>query len=457
MKNNRMKNALENITRRGVPENTNLWPRIESRLDERKSIMKIIRTRPLVAIMLAIFFLLIASGIVYAIGRSLGFSPATGIVETSSLRMLAEPVILERDGFRVTVNEAAVDSAHTTIRYQVEWLNPPPTSGDYDSNCQGTPTLMSSDGAVIGEGVAAANGKGALENGYWYRMEFPALPAGQNDVKFIIPCLLPLIPGSLPQDWEFDLRFTPWDGTPLAPVYEVPTATVASTTEVKQPTQAIKNYEISFALEQVIELDNGYVFEGSANWTDPNIQSYSVSPYSAHLTDATGRVIPLEWAPPQSTPAAATQTRWAFQSTEKPSAFPLTLIVDGYTFTLNTQTAFQLDLGSNPQAGQTWTLNLDIPVENHILRIDSATWVNDPNAKMLEFNLSSDEGVFGAGLYDLQNTLGQGGGGGAGEPPPGPFVATIYYENDFPSGVIQISIVSLEIVVRETWQAIWQP
>jgi hypothetical protein len=43
------------------------------------------------------------------------------------------------------------------------------------------------------------------------------------------------------------------------------------------------------------------------------------------------------------------------------------------------------------------------------------------------------------------------------EPQPGPFTATIYYENGFPSGVIQISVTSLDIVIRDPWQTTWQP
>jgi len=462
MSDDRMKNALEQIARRSVPENTNLWPRIETRIEKRISLMNTLRRRPLAAILLAIIFLLIASGVAYAISRSLGYSPALGVVETSSLRILDKPVVVERDGFRVTVSEAAIDDSHTVIRYQVEWLVQPPESGEYDSSCQGTPTLLTQDGTKIGEGVTAAGGKGVLENGYWYRMEFPRLPVGLNNAKLILPCLIPFVSGPLPQNWEFDLHFVPWDGTPLAPVYEVPTATEIPIpvilTLTERATLPVRVYGITFALEKVIELDSGYVFEGSANWKDPKIQSYSVSPYSAHLVDATGRVIPLDWAPPQIRTTSESQNRWAFQSAEKPSALPLTLVVDGYTFTLVTDVIFDVDLGPAPQMGQTWAVNKDVTVDDHILHIDSATWLDDPNQTILQFQLSSDDRVDGAGLFDLQNTVGAGGGGGgSGEPEKGPFIANVYYQNDIPPGVIHISVTSLGIVIREPWQTTWQP
>jgi hypothetical protein len=95
--------------------------------------MKSLRARPMVAILLVLIILLVLSSVVYALGRSFGFSPDTGIVETSSLRTLAEPVVMEQEGIRVTVTEAAVDEAHTVIRFEVEWLTSPPSDGEIDS------------------------------------------------------------------------------------------------------------------------------------------------------------------------------------------------------------------------------------------------------------------------------------------------------------------------------------
>ena len=68
MKDNRVKHALENIARRGVPENINLMPQIAARL-ERKSPMTSLRTRPVVALLIALFILLALTGVAYAVGR----------------------------------------------------------------------------------------------------------------------------------------------------------------------------------------------------------------------------------------------------------------------------------------------------------------------------------------------------------------------------------------------------
>ena len=102
MNDKRMKDALENIARRGVPENINLMPSIATQL-KRKSPMTILRTRPVVAMLIALLILLTLSGVAYAIGRSLGYIPGIGIVDQSTpIRTLAEPVSLTRDGITIT-------------------------------------------------------------------------------------------------------------------------------------------------------------------------------------------------------------------------------------------------------------------------------------------------------------------------------------------------------------------
>ncbi len=48
--------------------------------------------------------LALLSGVAYAIGRSLGYIPGTGIVEQGApIRVLAEPVSLTRDGITLTI------------------------------------------------------------------------------------------------------------------------------------------------------------------------------------------------------------------------------------------------------------------------------------------------------------------------------------------------------------------
>jgi len=124
MKSHRMKDELENIARSSVPEDINLWPNISARL-ERKSQMFNPRTRPVMAVLLAIFTLLVLSGAAYALGRTLGYLPGYGLVDNSSgLRVLAEPVAVTRDGVTLTISSVFVYPDHVELVYDVTGLAP---------------------------------------------------------------------------------------------------------------------------------------------------------------------------------------------------------------------------------------------------------------------------------------------------------------------------------------------
>jgi len=80
------------------PENTNLWLDISAQL-ERKSLMQLYVQDTVYDGDCHISALLL-SGVVYALGRSLGYIPGIGIVEQSvPIRVLAEPVTVEQQEF----------------------------------------------------------------------------------------------------------------------------------------------------------------------------------------------------------------------------------------------------------------------------------------------------------------------------------------------------------------------
>jgi hypothetical protein len=122
MNEKRMKDALESIAWRGIPENTNLMPRIAAQL-ERKSPMTTLRTRPLLVVLIVLFVLLTLSGVAYALGRALGYIPGVGMVNQSlPIRILPEPVVAERDGLTITISTLVADSEHTFVAYRIDGI-----------------------------------------------------------------------------------------------------------------------------------------------------------------------------------------------------------------------------------------------------------------------------------------------------------------------------------------------
>jgi len=148
MNKERLKDALESIAHKNVPDSTNLWPRIVSQLGERNSTMQILRARPVLLALVLFLLLAFLSGAAYAFGRMFGIVPGVGIVDQSMpLRVLSEPSIVERDGLTVTVSEMVADSKHTFVAYAWEGIIPVPGEGFLV--CGALPSLQLPNGSRL--------------------------------------------------------------------------------------------------------------------------------------------------------------------------------------------------------------------------------------------------------------------------------------------------------------------
>src|SRR5512143_377638 len=117
--NKRYGQILDSAAGLHIPDDLDLFPKVAARLNQRRTLMQTLRARPALAILLAILVLLLMTGVVYAIGRSLGYIPGVGLVDRNApVRALAGPVSVSRDGVTVTIVQVVVDSERTVIVYK---------------------------------------------------------------------------------------------------------------------------------------------------------------------------------------------------------------------------------------------------------------------------------------------------------------------------------------------------
>ena len=89
------RNILDSAAADSLSQNTDLMPKISARL-ERKPWMMTLRTRPIVALLIALLILFALSGVAYALGRVFGYIPEVGLVDQSApVLHLAQPVRAE--------------------------------------------------------------------------------------------------------------------------------------------------------------------------------------------------------------------------------------------------------------------------------------------------------------------------------------------------------------------------
>jgi len=394
MKENRMKDALESIAQRDVPEDINIWPQIAAKV-ERKDFMQTVRARPALAMLLVLLALALLSTVAYAIGKATGYVPGVGIVDQSTpLRILAQPVSVEREGITVTVKQVVADTGHTFVEYIVDGI---PIPADRPAMCYSIPVLQLPDGSSL-ELIDGNSGGFGGEVGTYVKFETNVssapIPANVDKVTFVLRCVLP--EGTGPEDWRIPLDLVRAPENYATPAVELgatfvasgpkfaakPTATLESIPSA-QPSVSTSSVSLPHGsglyLDKVIELPNSYILVG--NFTDagdlPGGMEISLSdpdfdlPY---IKDGNGD--PVSFKVRADIQSASTWSdqywvhSWAYEIPKSVQG-PITVTQDQIHIGVTNTAQFQFDAGSNPQVGQKWELDLPVRLGTYEYVMDS--------------------------------------------------------------------------------------
>jgi hypothetical protein len=473
-----------------IPGNLNLFPRVTARLNQRKTFMQTMRARPALAIVLAFLALLLLTGVAYAIGRMTGYIPGIGFVQKDSLRVLAEPVNQTREGITVSIEQVVVDPERTIIIYKTKGL----TIVAANSKGEGGGTFGSPHFLRLPDGSTLEESKGysgtpepVLNNikteggwpNYVQRLVYPAVSQQANELTLVIPVLQNMPVGAAPENWEitFHLKPAPADMT-YAPVIEFTPAQqnvlstvtpVAGETHTPALSNVMTSNGFTLQLDNVIELEDGYVFTGNLSWDDSvfptgkGMISEAVIPV---LMDANGQTIPMEEVPLNGSNQEH-KALWSYRTNQKSFSGPMTLSVSSIKTNMAVPPVeFEVDFGSNPQVGQTRDVNQDFIVQGHTIRLLSIGLTAVPDSCQgvgVEFKFSGNIPDVFVTVNDVvpQEPIvcnGGGGGGGGGEPvAPTVFYGSVGYRN-IPTGLHRFSInVSMPFVIKGLWQVTWNP
>ena len=439
-----MKQALENLARRDVPENTNLWPELSAKL-ERKSPMTTLRTRPVFAVLIALFVFLTLSGAAYALGKALGYIPGVGIIDQSApIRVLAEPVSVTRDGLTITVKEAVLSADKTIIVAAME------KDGQSWGPCLVFNELSLSDGKTYNSDPGSNVGDGI--NGM--RLTYAPLPAGVNEaVLLALPCLPPKEPGKIPEKWEFPLRFVPAppDMTVMPVTESTPSPMPVSSTDTQ--------VENALSITKVIDTGDGYILIGEFAPPAPSqVGDWSSLTGIIKLTDAKGQEIAYDIPQDAELPApnAPHSESWAIKF-GKGFASPLRIAYSSqYVLPAPSQqiVEFEFDAGPNPSMDQVF--NQEVQLAGHLVQVGIHVSTNG-----YFFDFTCPDGVIAGAKVEIPGYTFTGGGGGGevggyGTSPSG-WGAGMNYSN-IPKGKVKVVLSDVWIYDEiETWTIDWQP
>jgi hypothetical protein len=356
--------------------------------------------RPAWIVALAILSLMIIATLVIgpqrvyaAVRQLLGYIPGVGIVEQSSgIRVLAEPVSVEKDGITVTVKQVVADATRTFVAYSVVGI--PPWAKLGFPICTDPPSLKLADGRILrflsGGGSEIGPDKPLS---FATNYTFPPLPADVREVVFLSPCQMPAI----------HLNLIPAPSGFVSPAVEIEATFESSgpqystTTPILEETFTSVPYDPSFPatptpvphgsglyLDQAIELDNAYILVG--NFTDagdlPGVLSVSSpeadsSRYQMQMTDAAGQSVSYK-SRNDIRPAVqwGAVWYWAYE-TPKPVNGPLTLTLNSIPIHQENSILIPLNVGQDPQTGQKWELNRTVNLGGFDFVIDNIVSVEN--------------------------------------------------------------------------------
>ena len=474
-----------------IPDNLDLYPQVVSQLNQRKTFMQTLRARPALAILLAFLALLLLTGVAYAIGRLTGYIPGVGFVQTNSLRVLAEPVSQTQEGITVSIEQVFVDAERTIIIYKTEGLTiqAANSEGEGGGNPFGSAhLLLLPDGATLEEFTEySGTPEPLLDNikteggwpNYVARLVYPPVSDQVNKLTLLIPVLRNMPVGAAPENWSLTFPLKPAPaGINYAPVIEITPAledgttstSVAGETGVPALSSTATQNGFTLQLDNVIELEDGYIFTGNLSWDDSvfsngkGMISEAVIPV---LTDASGQGIPIEevsldWSTQEH------KAQWSYRTNRKAFEGPLTFSVSSIKTSMTVPSVdFEINLGSNPQVGQIWETNQDFVFDGHTIRLLSVQLNGDCGTQMyaLIFNFTSDLAGVSAFVNDVVPQAPfdyscEGGGGlwEDGSPIDSKEFSTGAIYSNIPLGLHHYSInTSMPYIVNGPWQVAWNP
>ncbi|MGH2619612.1 MAG: DUF4179 domain-containing protein, partial [Anaerolineales bacterium] len=384
----------------------------------------------------------------------LGYIPGIGLVDDSTgLRVLADPVSQTREGVTVTIEQVVADSQRTVVVYTTEGLRIAAANSMGEGGPVGsTQTLRLRDGTILeivyasGYGgtpeplIDAIRPEGGWPN-YASRLVYPPVGADVDELTLLIPILETMPAGAAPENWELTFRLKPAPpGMTFAPITilatDSPPADGATVPGGETSASGLSNIAtangFTLRLESVVELEDGFVLTGSLSWDDsafPTGDGGISVPVLPTLTDVGGQVIPIEEVRMDAL-YGDHEMPWSFRTNRKIFSGPLVLGISTIgTVLFPPDAAFEIDLGLDPQIGQSWAIDRDFDFARQTVRLVSLSLRESPDScwrSVLEFRFASDEPGVSADVQDVNLEppclpSHGGGGGGGGPPEPGVF------------------------------------
>jgi hypothetical protein len=285
----------------------------------------------------------------------------------------------------------------------------------------------------------------------------------------------------VPENWEvpFKLIAVPAGTVVGEPVIEVTQPVATEEVPASPSTETVTAPKVTMTLERIVPTDANTVLFMHFNVENLDPSLISIMPRTAYVIDSLGQKIPLRggfvWQPFEHPVGSA----FEFVTESKPADGPLTIVVEqtiAYYMPLYTdppqatseELSFTFDAGENPQRGQIWDLNKTFTIAGYDFEITSAQAVtfsdietpfyidgsqgydygyqfvveSDPSLGLsVEMDIHADK----CWLSDVKIIS------------PTPLLYTQLCRDEYPKGLVTVTIREMSVTLEDDLQVEWKP
>lgn len=440
-------------------------------------------------VIVALTLIASAPAAVNALKKIFGYVPGVGLVEsTNGLRILAEPVSVTREGVTLTITNVFVYQDRVELMYKVDGIKEsynvaPDMCGSYHPDngfwSDGDADLRLPDGTIVRRDYA---GEYQFENRYAMKPVYAVqVPADVTELTMVLKCIPFTRLGDVPEDWEvpFKLIAVPAGTVVGEPVIEVTQPVATEEVPASPSTETVTAPKVTMTLERIVPTDANTVLFMHFNVENLDPSLISIMPRTAYVIDSLGQKIPLRggfvWQPFEHPVGSA----FEFVTESKPADGPLTIVVEqtmAYYMPLYTdppqatseELSFTFDAGGNPQRGQIWDLNKTFTIAGYDFEIVSAQAVtfsdietpsyidgsqgydygyqfvveSDPSLGLsVEMDIHADK----CWLSDVKIIS------------PTPLLYTQLCRDEYPKGLVTVTIREMSVTLEDDLQVEWKP
>lgn len=466
---NRIENQIERYYRRGTPRPLFVSNLREQLLAEAETIhtQKITRGilspwlkfrpawRLATACLLAVTLLVLAIGpqkVLAAVQGVIGYLPSLGFIQDyENARVLAQPATVTQQGVSVTVENAVVDETNTRILLEIKGL--PDLQKDDPSTPQEStiqpPPQLTYPGGSFGLSHYALISAGS--NSFRVELVFSALPEKVIDPVLIFKGIL--IPQTVAsEEWRIPLHFETQPIRGRIPAIGAIPLNLSATLN-----------GITLTLDSVARLDSQDALRMRLSSSQPGTHVEFSALQDVLLLDPDGHPVLFVNQRLYDPPAVTVMT------------FGSQRLVPGRQYTLSLagpvelskpapagdrQSEFTVDLGTDPQPGQSWMVGQTVLVDGQSIHIASARMRLETGGASLFFAVDPEEGVSGVtvepgsglapGEYSLRGTTTIQWDGKLKRTDP------MVYFRGVPKGRLAFRISAIDTFVQGPWTIKWQ-